>query len=168
MIHATVHDIREVERIIGHSTVFHSASDDGTDDPKLAFEVAFWWLTTPGNVVFLGKDSLIMFQPRNFITYEMHLGFIEGARRHAYRQAVEAGFWLLENTNCQKIVAMIPEFHRASILYARMCGMKQEGISKQSFQKGGKLFDCVLLGATKEELTTRYGGEICHQQSQLS
>ena len=160
---ATVQDIREVELIIGHSTVYHDSSDDGGGDPVHAFDVAFWWLTTPGNVVFLGHGAVVMFQPRNFITYEMHLGFIQGARREITRQACEAGKWLFGNTSCKKVVAMIPEYRRSLIRYARMCGMKQEGISRQSFQKGEKLFDCILLGATKEELTIKYGGAICRQ-----
>lgn len=162
MVIATVHDIAEVERIIGHSTVFHSACDDGTTGLS-EFDIAFWWLTTPGNIVIMREDSLIMFQPRNSITYEMHIGVIAGARRDAFRFAAEAVEWLLTNTGCQKIVAMIPKFHRASILYAKLCGMKQEGISKDSFLKGGDLHDCVLLGATKKELTLRYGGGACHQ-----
>lgn len=164
---ATVHEIQEVEQIIGHSTVYHDSSDDGCDDPKFAFEVAFWWLTTPGNVVFLGNGSVVMFQPRNFITYEMHLGFIQSARKEIPRQACEAGRWLFENTSCKKVMAMIPEYRRSLIRYARICGMKQEGISRKSFQRGGNLFDCVILGATKEELTTKYGGAICRQPSQF-
>lgn len=161
---ATVHDIAKVERIIGHSTVFHSSHDDGTDDPKLAFEVAFWWLTTPGNVVFLDEGVVVMFQPRNFITYEMHIGVVDWARKDAFRFAVEACRRLFGDTHCRKIVAMIPEFHRAAILYAKLCGMRKEGVSEKSFQKDGELHDCVLLGATKEKLIERYGGEICQQQ----
>lgn len=159
---ATVHDIAEVERIIGHSTVFHSSCDDGTAGLS-EFDVAFWWLTTPGNIVFKQKDSLIMLQPRNSITYEMHIGVVDGARREAFSFAGEVARWLLANTDCRKIVAMIPVFHRASILYAKLCGMSQEGISKDSFLRGGELYDCVLLGATKEQLILKHGGGVCHQ-----
>lgn len=157
---ATVHDIRAVERIIGHSTVFSSSCDDGINNPELAFEVAFWWLTTQGSVVFLGDDYLIMFQRRNFITYEMHLGFIEDARVDVKSKVLEAVKLLFDNTHAEKIVAMIPEYNRCLIRYAKVCGMKHEGISKHSYRKDGELFDCVLLGATKKEI----GGVICHQQ----
>jgi len=160
---ATVHDIREIERILGHSTVYDLGSDDSAAGGNLAFEVAFWWLTTPGNIVLKGQDMAVFFQPRNYISYEMHIGVIADARRSAFGFAVQAVQWLMENTPCRKVVSMMPAYRREAVLFAKICGMKQEGISPKSFLKGGELQDCILLGATKEELFERYGGKTWHQ-----
>lgn len=62
--------------------------------------------------------------------------------------------WFLDNVNqeCVKINATIPTCYQSAINFARKVGFVDEGVSRLSYRKGGKLFDRVILGITRGEV----------------
>ena len=44
-------------------------------------------------------------------------------------------------------------------MYAKVCGMKSEGILEQAYLKDGTIYDLVVLGATKKHYEKLHSGE---------
>lgn len=151
----TINDIDDVERIIGHPSVFEFAKDDADVSP---LDIAVTALRDKTFIIVRPhEDTLFMFRRMNLIMFEMHVCIVDGpARKQGLKSAVEAARWLFENTECMKIVSHIPAFHAASLMFAKVCGMKEEGRLSKAYKKNGELHDLVILGATREEYEKLY------------
>lgn len=148
-------DIDDVLKIVSHKSCFLSAKDDSNVTPE---DVAVTILRDPQYLVVKPHDdTLFLFKRVNEITYEMHVMIIKGpARKKGTQSAIKAARWLFKETECRKIISYIPEFHLASLMYAKVCGLRQEGLMKEAYLKDGQVFDLVVLGATKKELEKLY------------
>jgi hypothetical protein len=60
--------------------------------------------------------------------------------------------WLVERLNLQKINAVIPDFCKAALHFAKKLGFVHEGVVRRYSYSGGKLYNAVYLGMTREEV----------------
>jgi len=88
------------------------------------------------------------------IVYECHT-FVQPVYRGiwAVQAAQKAMDWVFENTPCRKLVGFTPTWNRPALAFARMCGFHKEGQLKKSHLKNGVLYDHVVFGLTKDEVT---------------
>ena len=145
-----------LQRVLSHESVFYSACDDGIkNEGDLAGPV----LSDPRYIVLMPhKNAAFLFIGVNYIMYEMHVAIIEGdTRRNGVKYAVEAARWMFKNTPCQKIISYIPEENELSVMFAKVCGMEQKTIIKDSILRNGKLGNLVLLDATKTKFIELHG-----------
>jgi hypothetical protein len=154
----TLKDIDDVLRIISDESCFLSAKDDSDVTP---LDITVTILRDPQYLVVKPhEDTLFLFKRVNQVTYEMHVMIVKGpARNKGTQSALKAARWLFKETGCKKLISYIPEFHAPSLMYAKVCGLKQEGWLKGAYLKDGKLFDLVVLGATKRDLEKIYSEE---------
>ena len=89
----------------------------------------------------------------NAATHEIH-AFILPNHRDEY--AKESGLtilqWILDNTDCQKLICNIPEKYQNVIGFVKSLGFKHEGINRLSFTKNGKLWNMHNFGLTRNEI----------------
>lgn len=151
---ATIDDIDFIRSVYADEEIYHYISDDGSNDPN---EIDYGALISIPHIYVMIPSvntpvGVLLFYPWNTITFELHTAIV---KEHRGKEAIEAakvcGFWMFENTNCQKIVTSIPAGNFPAKYLARKCGMKYIGNNEKSYLKGGTLHDQHLYGICKEE-----------------
>lgn len=63
--------------------------------------------------------------------------------------------WFYENMppEAVKLNAIIPDVYKNTILIAKKAGFKLEGIDRMSYRKNDSVYDRILLGITREEMS---------------
>lgn len=152
-------DTELIKSIVTHDRVYDLVSDDGSPKKEDYIPIigdGIYWLSIVDDNEIIGAYLLHMV---NAITYEIHTCLLPSAYGKKARDAAKDVLnWMVENTNCEKIITHVPEFNRLALRYAKKAGLMEEGIIRKSFKKNGKVYDQVLLGITREE--------ICQQQYQ--
>ena len=112
------------------------------------------WMLHPAEHV------LFMLVPRTLTIYETHTMIEpEGRGRQAVKDTLKAAKWFFDNNpTCEKVITYVPFFNKQARLFARLVGMKDEGVCTKSFKKDGELIDQWVLGLEK--------GAICQQYQQ--
>lgn len=145
--------------VVTHPSIYPHISDDyspAAEDYRPVISDGIYWLACVS-----GDDvaGVFMAHPWNGITYEIHTCILPPFRGPAARKATAAVLaWLFAETPCQKVVTHVPANNRAAHRLALDSGLKDEGINRRSFMKGGALLDQHILGITREEW------EKCQQQ----
>ena len=150
----TIEDVEAVNRIMRHPDIYPKSIDDGYSQDANTFD-AGPALENAG-MYFLGWRvdeawaGLWMFKPWNTTTFEIHTCILRPYRgKAAIHAAKDAGSWMFENTECRKIVTLVPEDNKPALRYALAGGMEKEGLIKNSILKDGDLLDQTLLGIGK-------------------
>lgn len=98
-------------------------------------------------------DTIVSFVRAGAVRWDVHIGIRKGAdRKHSVESARAAARWMIEHEDCRKLTAFIPANNRAAVIFARRCGMVEEGWLKGAHLQGGKLHDVVVFGSTKERI----------------
>lgn len=96
--------------------------------------------------------GMFIFYPENPICWRSHSCLLpESWGEQALTAYREACTWLWANTSCLRIIGAVPECNSLALGIALRSGLEKWGINPKSFQKGGKLFDQILLGISKPE-----------------
>ncbi len=95
--------------------------------------------------------GLVVFHVFNHpVCYQGHVNYLpEYWGQHLERHTKEAISWMFENTECRKIVALIPDHYPEILLHAKRAGMKKEGYLINSVIADGKMDNLTLLGIEK-------------------
>ncbi len=98
--------------------------------------------------------GLFMFHVHSPHCYEIHSALLPQfwGRKLAHLFGLEACKWIVANTDCEKIITSVPSFNDPALSMAIDAGMVIQACNRQSFMKGGQLYDQALLGFTKGEL----------------
>lgn len=151
------HDMALVAQIMAHPSIFQHIAEDGTDQPEPIDHPGFYWMLATSH----GEPAgLFLVHARGAVCYEMHTMILPaflGAPASAAAQALLA--WAFTDLACEKIVTSVPGYNRAALRFARINGMREEGVNRASFLRRGQLIDQITLGITKKEWTS------CQQQS---
>lgn len=110
------------------------------------------WMLHPAEHV------LFMLVPRTLTVYEVHTMIEpEGRGRQGVRDTKKAGKWFFENNStCEKVITYVPFFNPQARLFAKLVGLKDEGVCTRSFKKDGELVDQWVLGLEKESVCLQY------------
>jgi RimJ/RimL family protein N-acetyltransferase len=106
----------------------------------------------------LVKDSdeilgLFILAPQNTITYEVHTRLLPKSWGNLAKTAALGLIdWAWGNTPALRLVTMVPSYNRLAVRFAERAGMREYGRNENSWQKGGRLWDQVLLGISKPVL----------------
>lgn len=139
-----------IKRIVTHEKVWPHVTDDYSSAPELwepiQHESAFYVLVSEdGNSL-----GLFALYPHNRICWAVHTCLLpecygETSRRIA-RESIE---WVFSNTECLRIITEVPAYNRIALKFAKDAGMTEYGVNPESYMKGGKLRDLILLGISK-------------------
>lgn len=120
-------------------------SDDGA--PELYFPPM-----GEGNLwVRAGDYGVFLLSRQNHVTYEVHTILLPCARGKAVEIGKQALAWAWANTPAKRLITNVPAFNPLALRLAKAVGFIEYGINRQSFQKGGVLYDQTVLGLSKEE-----------------
>ena len=154
-------DANKVASFMFHPELFDDMSDDHSDAAwkkggrYYEINVAKTLLTLPQVCVFLhpNRHVLFMMTLRTNTLWEVHTMIMpEGRGKEAVEATRGAAKWFFENSKCEKIITYIPVFNRKAKLFAKLVGMKEEGICTKSFKKHNQLHDQWFLGLEKETI----------------
>lgn len=140
-----------VDSILRHNSIYPYVIDDySADQAVFTFEEI---LSSPACYALMPNEgSLFVFIPQNGILYEVHCAVLpEWRGMQAVGAAKAAKDWMYANTPCQKIFTVCPAYNAAAYALARRSGMTRVGVITNSFLKGGKLIDLILLSCGKGE-----------------
>lgn len=99
------------------------------------------------------KYTVILFLPKNGITWEIHYNVLKAGRGKDIRKITPEilNYAFTKIPNCKKLICYISELHKNVIDFAISMGMKHEGRIKDSVQKNNILYDEILLGMRRTE-----------------
>jgi len=146
-------DYAVANRIIHHPDIYPWITDDYADPTHTQLGTFFLmqpivWLVHPSEHV------LLMTVPRTRTLHEVHTMIEpEGRGKQAIKDVRAAAKWYFENEGrCEKIITYVPFHNKQAYSFARIVGMKDEGICTKSFKKNGVLIDQWVLGLEKESI----------------
>ena len=145
------YDSEYITSIVTHQKCWDACSDDSACDPLLYFpslDPAFHWLKA-------GDCGLFMYAPHNMITYEVHT-MLPNAHGKAVECAIDAGKWMFEHTQCERIITNVPIFNKLALRLSLKVGMNIIGINEKSFMKNGIACDQTLLGISKGDISCQF------------
>ncbi len=134
--------------------VFIPSADDNTNpgDIMRFIDIA---LLNP-QIFILGRDpryEAFVFSPNhNLTTFYAHIAIRKDKRDgEVVKKVAEAGHWILKNTTCQSVMALVLEKNNGIRSVLGQLGMSRRGKLKKSVLFGGELRDELLYQITKEE-----------------
>ena len=156
-----------IRKVITDPKIYPCVSDDGSPAPEAFRPIqndAIWYVSVwdiagavegcaPGAQDISGVMlcGLFMFVPQNAATFEIHTCLLPscwGAK--ATQIAHDLHEWAWNNMPCHRIVTNVPAYNRLALRFARKAGMREFGVNQKSYLKDGKLYDQIMLGASRE------------------
>lgn len=148
-VHRT-YDLVAVRELMRHPRIYSNSVDDGCPSPEklvLSGDSRFIYLLVRNNQEVLGFFILV---PYNLVCYGFHASFLPSAwGPPAFTAGLMFLSWVWLNTPAWRLTAEIPAFNSLALRYARRLGLTRYGVNPHSFLKGGKLYDQVLMGASR-------------------
>lgn len=143
-------DPDEIKAIITHVKIYPHVVDDFSPsraEYNPVMHPAVLYLIVRDEAKKGELQGLFFFHPINTIQFEVHTCLLPHCWGSAARQiAREMLTWLWANSPCERLVTTVPEYNRLALVFAKAAGMVEYGRNPQSFMKGGKLIDLILLG----------------------
>lgn len=103
--------------------------------------------------------GMFVLVPRTAIRYEIHTLLLPSLSPWRKLEAASRICeWVWQNTPCQSLLTEVPVVNSAALWFAKAAGMMEIGVEPNSFQKGGVLYDTVILSKNRkpvEEVAVR-------------
>lgn len=147
-----------MQRVLTHPSILISSDDSDIQDPEMAIN---YILDDPRIVALMPhKNAMFLFIAMNHILFEVHVAIIEGdTRKNFINYGRKVLGYMFENTSCQKVVANIPIYNRATAFYAGNIGFDRQGVLTESFLKDGVLHDQTVFGLKKKDFLNHNRGQ---------
>jgi hypothetical protein len=130
-------------------SVWDQVADDfaGRSEAYIPVEhPSFWYVAAHDGDEYLG---CFLFEQRG-ICFEVHTCLLPSCGPfRAVRAARGVVEWIWQNTPARRIITNVPAFNRGAYKLARLAGLQEFGANQSSFQRGGELYDQILLGVSK-------------------
>lgn len=145
-------DVDTVSGFLRHPEIYPAMADDYSDvgmvqQAAVSLISGGVWAVQPS------ESALFLYFPRTLTWWEVHtLVLPEGRGKKAIEDGKAGLRWVFNNSSCEKVVSLVPEFNRQALLYAKRVGLTVEGINRKSFRKDGHLYDQIQVGICKEDI----------------
>lgn len=132
---------KEINLLINDPEIKQSSLTEGELDSASTIENNVWLLGDGFTSFFINKGDGL---------YEVHIGVAPKERgKIALSQARKAIDFMFSETDCQKIIGIIPADNKAAIKFGRLLGFGSEGIKIHEYERGGDM-KCEILSLKKE------------------
>jgi hypothetical protein len=139
-----------IREILTHPKIWPWITDDSSPDPeafKPVISEAFTYLLVRDVE---GPLGIFLFTPQTGVTWEVHTCLLPRSSGDLARQAaLEAQAWIWDRTPCRRIVTSVPIYNRLAVRFALAAGLTQYGRDPASIERGGRLWDRLLLGISR-------------------
>ena len=151
MTFARSFDYDAIREVMTHEKLYDVCGDD-FQPAREAFEprtdAAIWYVMAHDGDVLLG---LFAIAPQNAICYELHSRILPEAWGPLAREALKGIIqWTFANTPALRIVTFCPSYNRLAVKIGLRVGFTEYGVNPKSWMKGGKLWDQILMGISKQ------------------
>lgn len=142
-------ELDAIDATMKDESVYPFITDDGSP-PSIEFS-AQPMLGLGSSYYLMDEVSrLFVFHKACHKVYVVHTCVPEGLRgAGAFRAGEAAVNWMFSHTDAEKIVSMVPEYQRGTLLYAMRCGFKKEGFLKRCWFKDGEACGLHIVGKEK-------------------
>jgi RimJ/RimL family protein N-acetyltransferase len=89
---------------------------------------------------------------RTGLSAHVHFVFFDSKLRGRELFLINVLKWLVNMLQLEKVNAFVPKFCKSLISFLKRLGFREEGEVRNWSRNGGKLFNVVILGMTKEEV----------------
>lgn len=145
-------DVNLIKNIVTRDDIWKTVAEDGQKkEDFIPFTKADCWLKVTSGADCVG---LFLFERKNKVLLEVHPFILTEFRgKIGHLAGVEHLKWIYKNDpKCQKIIGSVPVIYKHVKMFANMLGYRDEGISKASYMKNGRLHDQWYLGITRKEI----------------
>lgn len=145
------YDVALINKIMFDPAIWDCIAEDGQiqDDFEPDVDNECWLLMAVDHA----PIALYNIHALNTVTAQIHAHVLpEYRKQHSKETGKLALQYILKNSDYQKIVAVIPETYENVKKFTLSFGFVEEGVSRKSIMKGGKLLDQWILGATRSEI----------------
>lgn len=148
-----IHDMEIVKKAITAPSVWKFAADDlsGCPDSFTPKTEAFYlgsWEEDDGCTRFLG---MFMCSPITGTVVDLHTCLLPAAWGEKAKECAHVTReWIWANTPYTKITGAIPANNRALLKFTKDVGMREYGVCRDAWLKGGKTWDLILVEINKE------------------
>lgn len=147
-----LYDINIIRGVMMHEDILPTIIDDTWDGTAFTPDV--------NNEIYLGcvvGETLIGIYRMHWIngvTLQGHIHILKEFRHeHAKQSCHDAMAWLLKNVHrMNKVVCFVPALYANVKRFLAACGLKQEGILRDSFALNGQIYDQWMMGITRDEM----------------
>ena len=155
MTFARTRDARLIRGVLTHPTQARMSSEDATnveawqpsDDERVIYLAATMETACKAFTELAGIFTLL---PQNSVCFEIHAAILPAAWGCRSREALRGAIaWTFAETGARRIVASIPAYNKLAVKLALDCGMRAFGRNRESFLRGGRLHDQILVGISK-------------------
>lgn len=126
--------------------------DDFAPDPA-EFECVEHPLVSFMVVEEAGRDiGVFVVNAHSTVLWEIHEAFLpEAWGMTALRATIEFREWIWRESKCMRLFGQILKSNRLAIRFAKAAGMVEFGVHPESFMKGGKMQNQILVGISRPE-----------------
>ena len=112
------------------------------------------WQEDPRTTVFQPyKEVIILFVQMSHFMIDLHIISSKAYRSNVKTAVIQAGRWLMVNSDFIKLVSFIPETRTSALALARnFIGMKYEGLLSKAYRENNGMIDCHIYGMTRREV----------------
>jgi len=150
MIATRVSDPEVVKSFLLRPEIFATIAEDGADDFEPDMERNIWLLMKSDDT----EVGIYQIERINGITAQIHANVLPEHRKpHSKATGRAALDWIVANLpDIHKIIAVIPVLYPNVRDFTLSFGFTLEGINRQSYLKGGAIYDQWILGITRPEI----------------
>ena len=145
------HNLQTVKEIVTHPSIYPFVADDGSPNPEEweAPDSFTYCLVHDGDEIL----GVWIFRKCNAVTWEVHTCLLPNARgKRGYEALKLLPEWAWKNLEgARRVITEVVEDNQPALVFALRAGMEKYGVNKQSYLKGGKLLDAILLGISRGE-----------------
>ena len=140
----TIADRKKAARVLADDSVYIPTNGCKCPNPEgIADELL---LSPAAHIIMPDPDVLMIFILQNFGLYMMHIAVLPEARGKRAFEASKNGLkWLFENTDCIRVMGLVPKCWPHCLRYALAVGFKKVGILRDSIVLNGKTYDQTIV-----------------------
>jgi len=146
------YDVNVIKSVIFNPVIWDCIAEDGdhTQEGFVVDTISECWLEIKNDDLVVAIYNL---HTLNSVTLQIHAHVLPQYRKEFSRESGLAALkWIVDNTDYQKIVAIIPSIYDNVKKFTESFGFIVEGINRLSYKKNGNLVDQWMMGATRSEI----------------
>ncbi len=146
------HDTALIRDIVTHPSIYTRMADDYAP-PREEYVPP-----SPDAAVFVAVEvdgavkGVWVLVPQSHVLWEVHTALLPEIWGTTAKLAAPMLLdWVWQNTACQRLFTVVPQYARATRKFAMHAGMEECGVHERAYMKDGELQDLIIMGIGRTE-----------------
>lgn len=149
-----IRDPESIKAVVKLPSLWATVAEDGSGYDSWEPDLNECWLKAEDENGLIGLFNYHQFTGFCAQVHPMILTDRRGSE--SIKAGIESLRWVFENTDCMKVLALVPVIYRNVKLYAMKCGLTNEAKISSIYTKNGKIHDMWVLGITRSEFEAKH------------